>query len=442
MLRWPLKTRRGAIAVMTGLMLIALLGMVAMAVDVGWIVMARTQSQAAADAGALAGGTELVEGLGHAATKTPDQVATAARPVVATYAGMHRIAEQASAYIDQSTDIEFGRAVFASGAWQQTIGGTPYNMVRVTQHRDRSGSSNADVPLPLFFARVLGTDQSHIKSVATAVLMPVSGFSLPPGSDQTADIAPFAYRELEWERFLAAQDHYATTGLTAAPTADPSDPYYGTTATLSDGIAHSLYHHTVTLPNGSTQEVQSWADNWTYTGGTPPVVAGGNGILEMDLYPTANQQQYAGGNFGTLNIPEGDNSTSHLSSQITNGISSADLNAWIADVGSIEFGPDNPFVVAEGDPGISNQLKAALDAILGECRAVALFSAVDDQNGNNTTYTLTGWAGLRIVSVEMTSNPKHVWVEACTFTAGGGVPDYDEEPGTETTVFAPLILIE
>ena len=54
-------TRNGTVVVLIAVMLVVLLGCVALAVDVGYLYVARAELQRAADAGALAG----VQGLGR-----------------------------------------------------------------------------------------------------------------------------------------------------------------------------------------------------------------------------------------------------------------------------------------------------------------------------------------------------------------------------------------
>ena len=51
--------RRGAVAPLAAILLVPLLGMVAFAVDSGWMVLARSDLQNAADAAALAGAQQL-----------------------------------------------------------------------------------------------------------------------------------------------------------------------------------------------------------------------------------------------------------------------------------------------------------------------------------------------------------------------------------------------
>src|SRR5262245_58922245 len=54
--------RRGAIAPFAALMMVFLVGMVAFAVDIGWLAVTKAELQNAADAAALAGAHPLMDG--------------------------------------------------------------------------------------------------------------------------------------------------------------------------------------------------------------------------------------------------------------------------------------------------------------------------------------------------------------------------------------------
>ena len=66
--------RRGAIAVLTALMMTFLVGMVAFAVDYGYLVKVRTDMQRAADAAALAAVQDLVPSTNGMQDPEPDQI--------------------------------------------------------------------------------------------------------------------------------------------------------------------------------------------------------------------------------------------------------------------------------------------------------------------------------------------------------------------------------
>lgn len=140
--------RRGAIVVLAAFLLIVMLGMVAFSVDMGYIVLVKTELQAAADSAALAAGATM------SATRT-NLEATATH-----YASLHRAAGQPVQL--QSADIQYG-------VWDQnarTFSPTNQigNAVRVTARRDSSTGNNH-----LFFATVLGKDSYEIAASAIAL---------------------------------------------------------------------------------------------------------------------------------------------------------------------------------------------------------------------------------------------------------------------------------
>jgi Flp pilus assembly protein TadG len=69
------RDRRGKIIVMTALLMVVLLGMVAFSVDVGYMAVTRTEMQICADAAALAGAAELVNGVDDARAEALEYLA-------------------------------------------------------------------------------------------------------------------------------------------------------------------------------------------------------------------------------------------------------------------------------------------------------------------------------------------------------------------------------
>ena len=106
-----------------------------------------------------------------------------------------------------------------------------------------------------------------------------------------------------------------------------------------------------------------------------------------------------------------------------------------------------------GDTGISAGIKDDLAAVLGQCRAVFLFHTVQSP-GNTAQFELGELAkpetaseylvGIRLMHVELTGQLeyKHLTIQKCKATLGGGIADEDQPPGENTTVYTPLILIE
>jgi hypothetical protein len=79
--------------------------------------------------------------------------------------------------------------------------------------------------------------------------------------------------------------------------------------------------------------------------------------------------------------------------------------------------------------------------IIDDARVMLLFDAVIG-SGNNAEYTVNGYTGVAVMNVLMSGNPKYIWVQPARVQDPTGVGDEDGIIDDETTVFAPLILIE
>jgi hypothetical protein len=163
-------------------------------------------------------------------------------------------------------------------------------------------------------------------------------------------------------------------------------------------------------PQGSTSSGLP-SDLYSYNPATGAVSAGSDGIYESKLYPTSNGSP---GNWGTVNIGVSNNGTSTLGAQILNGITPAQLSAWAATFPGhvIKFSSTTtpPSLSLSANPGISAGIKSDLDAIIGQTRLIPIYSAVSG-NGNNTSYTIVKFAGVRVMASNFQGNPKYVVVQ-------------------------------
>ena len=143
----PRRPRRGAVIVLAAVLLVALLCVVAFAVDFGYIVMVKTQLQNAADAGALAGAGSLRDGSAEAKNSAE------------TFAEMHPVANL-NVDVKPTQDIELGRwdhRAFAFSSAEEEV-----DAVRVTcRHSAR-----------LFFAKVFGKTSADLSASAVARVKP------------------------------------------------------------------------------------------------------------------------------------------------------------------------------------------------------------------------------------------------------------------------------
>lgn len=436
--------RKGGVAVVAAVLLIMLLGIVAFAVDLGYIATTKTSMQAATDAACLSGGTELINGMGLTPV-SPDWVMTSARAIAKEYAARHPNGDVTSSYLDEARDVRFGWAVFnyESMNWDKTwdeeipgVGG--YNLIGVTLRRNVVNSSNDDRPLPLIFAKVLGRSLSNLETTASAVIMPANGVRFGEGDNETTDLLPFVVRELLWEKYRRAQAYYEVHGLPSDPEAvreimdNHANNYWGTPPS-----GEPLFGHWVFKNNKPPEFKQDFADIWScdcaFGAEESTTFFGSDGVLELDIFP---RDDYTSGNFGTVDIGSSSNSTADISRQILHGINSDDLS--YLDGGALTLP-----TTLQGDTGVSAGIKDELEAIYGQCRTVLVFSTQYNP-GNNALFEVVDLAGVRVMQVQLTGSLeyKHLSVQLCQSTLNNATPDTGNPVGKGTTVFTPLILVE
>jgi Flp pilus assembly protein TadG len=239
-----------------------------------------------------------------------------------------------------------------------------------------------DSAIPLFFGAVTGRKTQSLQARSTAALFKrISGFYPPTEAGETLNILPIALDLETWEQVCDKQTE----------------------------------------------------DRLSYANGQ--VVGGSDGYHECSLYPTGTGSP---GNRGTVDIGGSNNSTSDLARQILHGISSQDL----ADLGKpLEF-DSNHELTLNGDTGISAAIKAQLSQIIGQPRCIPIFTKVTG-NGNNATYTIVRFEGVRILSVRLTGpmKKKHVTIQPCPVVAR--YSKYENVGMTESEfLFTPVMLVD
>ncbi len=176
--------RRGAALVLGAFMIIFLLGMAALAVDLGYLFLVRTQLQVAADSGAMAGAARLAE-------SKAEVVGTAQAFADRHVAGGRNVQLQPG-------DVEFGRWDFRTRTFDPAAGRA--NAIRVTTRRDATSGGEAR----LFFARVFGFDRHAVSAFAVAACVDnFDGFAMP-STDENLPILPIAIREDTCRALLAS----------------------------------------------------------------------------------------------------------------------------------------------------------------------------------------------------------------------------------------------
>jgi Flp pilus assembly protein TadG len=379
----------GKILVVTGLMLVALIGFAAVAVDIGVIAAARAQLKTVADSGALAGAQQLVSDNRLKTGYTPTTEAANASANAISMGQLNTVLNQNAVVL--TTDVKVGYKQTYTGTlpplvpyydatdatWKTVVDSTT-NSIQVTAARDASHVA----PVPAFFSRIWGSSgkAASVTSTATAEIYSISGFT--PGSNPSA-LLPITLSKTAYQDMM----QYAVPGTTIPPGYD--------NFTYTPPAAGATGYGTVT---GSVNN---------------PVP---DGVPETVVYPVNNSGP---GNWGTINVGVTNNSTSTLRSQIENGITPAQMTA---------AGFPNPPSTFSGNPGISSGISSALSDIIGKPLVVPLWSGVSG-NGNNLTYTMSEYVGVRIMAVDLTGNPKYVIVQPAL------VGDPTANPGTPQSSF-------
>jgi hypothetical protein len=229
---WPgLRDRRGAMLVMAAASLVAVMGALALAVDVGLLYTARGEAQKAADAAALAGaGSFLEDPDGDAAKELAEEV------------GEQNIVRQESVQIEPDEDVVLDLA---------------NKRVTVTVRRIAARGN----PIGTHFARVLGITSADVEAVATAEAIPAGTASC---------VKPFAppdaFRDLNGNGVYDGGDYYDTAetgygsherdGQPSDNGVDPKGTTYvrdwGRPVTLKEGSPHEVWtpsqYFPITLP--------------------------------------------------------------------------------------------------------------------------------------------------------------------------------------------------
>jgi Flp pilus assembly protein TadG len=354
------RQRRGVIAVLAAFMLIVLFGFVAFSVDLGYLYNARSEVQRCSDASAIAGCWELVDRDSVSGTSNTDDLKSAARSKVTEYVGYNKILTSTAslAYEDITVgyieDPKDPTSPFLTSGYTQSP-----NAVNVKIRFD--GTQNSKIPL--FFAPVLGVNNSTIQAEATAALLGnFSGFQTP-GNGSNCNLLPFALDESTWNGLMSG------TGT----------------------------------------------DSYSYNDTTGSVTTGSDGIKEVNLFP---QGTGSPGNRGTVDIGSNNNSTADLARQIVYGISPAD---FAHHGGSLQLNSSGVLYL-NGDTGISAGVKDELASIISETRIIPIFRSVSGP-GNNATYTIVKFVGIRMMYVKLTGSmsSKKVMVQPAPVIAKGGI---------------------
>jgi len=300
-----------------------------------------------------------------------------ARTKAGQYAGLNTVTTQGPALDYQDVLVGYLPNPLDPASPMLFGTGNPPNAVQVSVKK--TAALNGEVPL--FFARLIGYDGSSLQAQATAALVnSVIGWTTP-SSGGNLDLLPFALDQVTWNGLLA-------------------------------GVGE---------------------DDWTYDPETGELTAGSDGILEVNLFP---QDTGAPGNRGTVDIGSNNNSTADIARQIVEGVSPEDLEYHDGEIKLDENGE----LFLNGDTGISAGVKDELASIKGNPRTILIFREVHGP-GNNATYTIVGFAGIRIMDVKLTGqmSSKRVTIQPAIHVSQGAIPSPNAQ--TSQFVYSPVWLV-
>jgi len=294
------------------IMLVFLVGMVAFAIDTGYVAATRTRLQGDSDAGVLAGACKLGTWPGQ---EVPE---SAAKAEVRKFVTLN---EDLTVRNEDLRLVRYNPLKPASERLSTTYSvATPPNACELTLRRDQLANGR----LNLSFGPVLGHSAADVRVKSMAYILPAKGIK---------------------------------AGAPMLPYTMQVDYYFACVGQQRTGI------------DGKPIEV---ADNYTVqSNGT--VTPGPDGVFECVLFSSTQNKP---GNFGSLDIGSSSNGTPELQRQILRGPTSADFHDpdFFAKIAADEalYTP----VVLTGDTGLSTSTRHAFDITFGQPRIIPLYDSV------------------------------------------------------------------
>ena len=247
-----LKTdRRGVITVLAAIMLVILIAMIAFAVDLGYVALARTQLQSAADVSALAAAANVNQSKSDMVAITQyfaSQQTVAGRPVQVN-----------------SNDVLYGNWDIASRSFSPPTGSSiPGNAIKVTVWANQANGGQT----ALFFGRVLGLSGVNESASAVATVNPrdiafVIDLSGSMNDDTQPDNTPGIDHDYPGVGTRMINDVYSDFGWSATYPNEPSQ-YIGQTLSNPTVSKQSSESNTLALITSTTGPLSKSGISSTY----------------------------------------------------------------------------------------------------------------------------------------------------------------------------------
>lgn len=172
-----IRNQKGFAIIYIALAMVAICAFIGLAVDIGYMYVARGQLQNASDSAALAGASKLA-GAGTAQTL--------ARAEAVTFAANNTAATQNVRISSDGTNVLSATNDITVGNWNRSLSPpylesrTPVNAVKVQTRRT---AQSPDGAVNLFFSSVIGWSQMPVSAEAIAARTPRAGFYFMIGND-------------------------------------------------------------------------------------------------------------------------------------------------------------------------------------------------------------------------------------------------------------------
>jgi hypothetical protein len=253
-----------------------------------------------------------------------------------------------------------------------------YNAVQVRVSR----SNRINGQVPLFFARAVGHRSAEIDAQAVAGFVSQFRGFRAPDTGRNLPLLPFALDESSFSAMLRGEgpDDYTDNGS-------------------ASGVSHQS-----------------------------------DGHVEVNLYPL---ETGSAGNCGTVDIGGNNSNTPTLRRQIVEGITPQELEFHGGELAFDEGGN----LKLSADPGLkAGAIESELKSIIGQPRIIPIYRSVKG-GGNPGEFDIVGFAGVSIVSVELTGADKNVRIQACPQVVRGGIPAAPNQ-ATSQFLYSPVALVQ
>jgi Flp pilus assembly protein TadG len=359
--------RRGAIIPLAALLMVLMVGMLAFAIDLGYICSVKAELQNAADAAALAGAQQLqplfVQYYAPGQTQQ-SMIYQQATTDTSNSASPIPTAQRFAAYnLAGGVNITVATSDITFSYNDGTLPPVPAsvvlfpNTITVTTRRD----SSSNTPLGLFFANIFGMATIDLTATASATIYAgdVSSLQVIPGVN--AHILPVALDVNVWTNYV--QNNSASPWLSG---------------------------RTSTGPNGNPQ---------------------------LQVYPTSTNTP---GSFGLLDVGVPSNNAPAFRSWIDDGSTPNDIS-YLLNNNLLPVSPSSPEPWKCG-PGLKSTLLSDFQLQIGVPNLIPLFAPVTaipnpalyqaaTGNGQNATYAIIGFVGVTITEATGNGNNMNISIQ-------------------------------